>query len=106
MIDPRIEDWRDFANLPWNEYKHLERDKFEELLDMLTESYPDHEITEWFRRGFCMNDGDSCVTFASLKGRTILNHHLSHFDEEDADVYRKWYGNEDDTDLDWDDEWV
>ena len=33
MIDPRIEDWRDFANLPWNEYKHLERDKFEELLD-------------------------------------------------------------------------
>jgi len=106
MIDPRIDDWRDFANLPWNEYKHLERDKFEELLDMLTESYPDHEITEWFRRGFCMNDGDSCVAFASLKGRTTLNHHLQHFDEEDADVYQEWYGNEDDTDLDWDDEWV
>ena len=44
------------------------------------------------------------MAFASLAGRTTLNHHLQHFDEEDADMYQEWYGDDDDTDWDWDDE--
>ena len=36
--------WKKYDNLPWNEYLHLERDKFEELLDLMIESHPDHEF--------------------------------------------------------------
>ena len=58
--------WKKYDNLPWNEYLHLERDKFEELLDLMIESHPDHELTEWLKRGFCMNDGDSTISVGSL----------------------------------------
>ena len=30
--------WKKYDNLPWNEYLHLERDKFEELLELMIES--------------------------------------------------------------------
>ena len=31
---------------------YLERDKFEELVTMMIDAYPDHELTEWLKRGF------------------------------------------------------
>ena len=58
--------WQDHKDYAWNEYKHLERDKFEELLDMMIAAYPDHELTEWMKRGFCMNEGDSTISFSCL----------------------------------------
>ena len=39
--------WQDHQHYPWNEYKHLDRDKFEELLQCMIDAYPDHELTEW-----------------------------------------------------------
>ena len=31
--------WQEHQHYPWNEYKHLDRDKFEELVTMMTVSY-------------------------------------------------------------------
>ena len=96
--------WQDHKNYEPLEYKHLERDKFEELLDMMIEAYPDHEITRWLMRGFCINDGDSTISVGSLEGKITLNHHLSMFDEEDADCYEAFWEDADDS-IDWDEDW-
>lgn len=104
MIDHRVQDWRDLVGLPWTEYKHLERDKFEELLDLMMEAYPEHELTRWLMRGFCINDGDAVISVGSLSGMKVLNHHLSHFDQEDADCFEAFYGDDDDTEWDWDED--
>ena len=39
--------WQKHLDHPPLEYKHLERDKFEELLDLMIEAYPEHELTHW-----------------------------------------------------------
>ena len=95
--------WQDHKDYAWNEYKHLERDKFEELLDMMIAAYPDHELTEWMKRGFCMNDGDSTIAFKSLSGTQTLNHHLNIWDEEDDEFYDEWFGDEEE--IEFDDDW-
>ena len=33
--------WQFHKDYPWNEYKHLKRDKFEELVDLMIEAHPD-----------------------------------------------------------------
>ena len=68
--------WQRNIGHPWNEYKLLQRDKFEELVQCMIDAYPDHELTEWLKRGFCMNEGDSTIAFKSLLGLRTLNHHL------------------------------
>ena len=95
--------WKKYDHLPWNEYLHLKRDKFEELVTLMIEAHPDHEITEWLKRGFCMNDGDSTISVGSLSGRNTLNWQYSHFDDEDADDYNRWFG--DGEELEFDDDW-
>ena len=37
--------WQEHQHYPWNEYKHLDRDKFEELVTMMMDAYPEHDIT-------------------------------------------------------------
>ena len=96
--------WQKHLDHPPLEYKHLQRDKFEELLDLMMEAHPDHELTRWLQRGFCMNDGDSTVSFSSLEGYSMLQWHINHFDEEDDGFYEQWFG-EDDDDTDWDADW-
>ena len=96
--------WKRYENLPWKDYLHLERDKFEELLNLMIESHPDHELTDWLKRGFCMNDGDSTISFSSLEGYKMLQWGINHFDREDADSYDSFYGEEEETDWD-DDDW-
>ena len=59
--------WQKHLDNPPLEYKHLERDKFEELLDLMIEAHPEHERSEWLMRGFAMNEGDSTITFSSLQ---------------------------------------
>jgi hypothetical protein len=95
--------WQENVGLPWNEYKLLERDKFEELVTMMIDAYPEHELTEWLKRGFCMNDGDSTISVGSLSGRQTLNWQYSHFDDEDADDYNRWFGEEEE--VEFDDDW-
>ena len=95
--------WQRNIGHPWHQYKLLQRDKFEELLDLMLESHPDHELTEWMKRGFCMNDGDSTISVGSLSGRNTLNWQYSHFDDEDADDYNRWFG--DGEELEFDDDW-
>ena len=85
--DGRTPVWQDHLDHPPLEYKHLERDKFEELLDLMLEAYPEHELTRWLMRGFCMNDGDSTVSFCSLEGRKVLQWDIDHFDEEDEELF-------------------
>ena len=94
--------WQDHKDYAWNEYKHLERDKFEELLDMMIAAYPDHELTEWMKRGFCMNEGDSTISFSSLGGLHMMQWDINHWDEEDAESYKLFY--EETEELDWDDD--
>jgi len=60
--------WQDHQDYPWNEYKHLQRDKFEQLVTMMIDAYPDDPLTEWLKRGFAMNEGDSTISFSSLEG--------------------------------------
>ncbi len=96
--------WQNHLDYPPLEYKHLERDKFEELLDLMMEAYPEHELTKWMQRGFCMNDGDATISFSSLEGRKVIQWHINHFDEEDNEFFDQWFGESDD-DIDWDDEW-
>ena len=98
--------WQEHKNYPPLEYKHLERDKFEELLDLMLEAYPEHELTRWLMRGFCMNDGDGTISFCSLEGRKVLQWDIDHFDEEDEEYFEQWYGDseEDEWGDDWDDE--
>ncbi len=82
--------------------KHLSRDQFEWLLDMLMEKYPDHEVTEWFKRAWCTNDGDSVIKTGSYLGMCIMQYHLDEFDEEDDEFYEQYFGedDEDEDDLD------
>ena len=95
--------WKRYENLPWKDYLHLERDKFEELLNLMMESHPDHELTDWLRRGYCMNNGDSTIAFKSLSGTQTLNHHLNIWDDEDKDDYNAFWNDVDDG-IDWDDD--
>jgi hypothetical protein len=96
--------WQRNLNLPWNQYKLLQRDKFEELVTMMMDAYPDHEITEWLKRGYCMNEGDSTIAFKSLLGSQTLNHHLDIWDDEDQIDYDAYWNGVDD-DIDWDEDW-
>ena len=95
--------WQDHKDYAWNEYKHLERDKFEELLDMMIAAYPDHELTEWMKRGFAMNEGDSTISFSSLEGYRMLQWDINHFDLEDEESYNMMWGDEEE--IDWDADW-
>mgnify|MGYP001182851167 CR=1 FL=1 len=103
LRDGYIPCWQENVGLPWNEYKILQRDKFEELLELMMDAYPEHEITEWLKRGFAMNEGDSTITFSSLQGYRVLQWHINHFDEEDAESYKLMY--EEEEELDWDADW-
>ena len=94
--------WQKNIGLPWNEYKLLQRDKFEELVQCMVDAYPEHELTEWLKRGFCMNEGDSTISFSSLEGYKMLQWGINHFDREDADSYNSFYGEEEE--IDWDDD--
>ena len=96
--------WQDHQHYPWNEYKHLQRDKFEELLNLMMEAHPEHDLTEWLKRGFAMNEGDSTISFSSLEGYKMLQWGINHFDEEDKENYDLWYGEGND-DIDWDEDW-
>ena len=96
--------WQNHQDYPWNEYKHLQRDKFEELLNLMMEAHPEHELTEWLKRGFCMNEGDSTISFSSLEGYKMLQWGINHFDREDADSYDSFYGEDEETEWD-DDDW-
>ena len=37
--------WQRNVGHPWNEYKLLQRDKFEELVQCMVDAYPAHELT-------------------------------------------------------------
>ena len=95
--------WQKHLNHPPLEYKHLKRDNFEKLLELMMDAYPEHELTEWLKRGYAMNEGDSTISFSSLQGYKMLQWGMNHFDEEDADSYELMFGEEEE--LDWDDDW-
>ena len=95
--------WQEHQHYPWNEYKHLDREKFEELVTMMMDAYPDHDITEWLKRGFAMNEGDSTISFSSLEGYKMLQWGINHFDREDQDSYDIMWGDEEE--IDWDADW-
>lgn len=82
--------------------KHLDREQFQELLHVLECYEPDHPLTEWVRRAFCVNDGDSTIHVCSLAGLRTLQWHLDEFDEEDDEFYQQWYGNGEDSEAEWD----
>ena len=94
--------WQDHQDYPWNEYKHLQRDKFEQLVTMMMDAYPEHDLTEWLKRGFAMNEGDSTISFSSLEGYKMLQWGINHFDLEDAESYNIMWGEEEE--IDWDDD--
>ena len=96
--------WQRNVGHPWNEYKLLQRDKFEELVQCMIDAYPDHELTEWLKRGFCMNEGDSTIAFKSLLRIQTLNHHLDIWDDEDQIDYDAYWNGIDD-EIDWDEDW-
>lgn len=96
--------WQRNIGHPWHQYKLLQRDKFEELVQCMIDAYPDHELTEWLKRGFCMNEGDSTIAFKSLLGIQTLNHHLDIWDDEDQIDYDAYWNGVDD-DIDWDEDW-
>jgi len=83
-------------------HKHLDREQFQELLHILEYYEPDHPITEWVRRGFCVNDGDSTIHLCSLAGLGILQWTHDQFDDEDDEFYEQWYGNAEDSETEWD----
>ena len=62
--------WQEHQHYPWNEYKHLDRDKFEQLVTMMIDAYPEHDLTEWLKRGFAMNEG--CLLYTSPSPRDGL----------------------------------
>ena len=95
--------WQNHQHYPWNEYKHLQRDKFEELLNLMMEAHPEHDLTEWLKRGFAINEGDSTICFQSLSGRRMMQWDIDHWDEEDAESYALFY--EETEELDWDEDW-
>ena len=101
--DGRTPVWQDHLDHPPLEYKHLERDKFEELLDLMIAAYPEHELTEWLKRGFAMNEGDSTISFSSLEGYKMLQWGINHFDREDQDSFDIMWGDEEE--IDWDADW-
>ena len=102
LRDGYIPCWQENVGLPWNEYKLLERDKFEELVTMMIDAYPDDPLTEWLKRGFAMNEGDSTISFSSLEGYKMLQWGINHFDLEDAESYNIMWGEEEE--IDWDDD--
>ena len=53
----------------------------------MVDAYPDHDLTEWLQRGFCMNEGDSTISFSSLEGYKMLQWGINHFDEEDNENF-------------------
>ena len=59
--------WQEHQHYAWNEYKHLDRDKFEELLNLMIEAHPEHDLTEWLKRGF------STVSYTHLTLPTICS---------------------------------
>ena len=67
--DGRTPVWQDHLDHPPLEYKHLKRDKFEELLNLMVDAYPEHELTEWLKRGFAMN----AVSYTHLTLPTICS---------------------------------
>ena len=85
--DGRTPVWQDHLDHPPLEYKHLERDKFEELLDLMIAAYPEHELTEWLKRGFAMNEGDSSIRAGSETGYRMMQYDKAQFDEEDEYNY-------------------
>jgi len=95
-------DWQRLKGLHWSKYKYLERDKFEELIDLMMEAHPDHPLTEWLCRGFCLNDGDATIHVGSLDGHKTLQWHLNTFDQEDDEFYEEWFGDDDEEDVEWD----
>ena len=101
--DGRTPVWQDHLDHPPLEYKHLERDRFEELLDLMIAAYPEHELTEWLKRGLAMNEGDSTISFSSLEGYKMLQWGINHFDREDQDSFDIMWGDEEE--IDWDADW-
>ena len=95
--------WQEHLHYPWNEYKHLDREKFEQLVTMMMDAYPEHDLTEWLKRGFAMNEGDSTISFSSLEGYKMLQWGINHFDLEDAESYKIMW--EDEEEPDWGDDW-
>ena len=69
----------------------------------MIEAHPEHELTEWLKRGYAMNEGDSTISFSSLQGYRMLQWGINHFDEEDAESYEIMFGEEEE--FDWDDDW-
>lgn len=86
------------------EHKHLDREQFQELLEILECYEPDHPLTMWVRRAFCVNDGDSTLHCCSLVGHKILQWDKSVFDDEDNDCYEEWFGDGDTNDWEFDDD--
>ena len=103
LRDGYIPCWQENVGLPWNEYKLLQRDKFEELLELMMDAYPEHDLTEWLKRGFAMNEGDSTIAFSSLQGYKMLQWGINHFDLEDAESYDMMWGDVEE--IDWDEDW-
>ena len=77
---------------------------------MMIDAYPDDTLTEWLKRGFAMNEGDSTISFSSLEGYKMLQGGINHFDLEDEESYNMMWEDEeeqtfeDDEDEDIDDE--
>jgi hypothetical protein len=69
----------------------------------MIEAHPEHELTEWLKRGYAMNEGDSTISFSSLQGYRMLQWGINHFDEEDAESYEMMFGEEEE--MNWDDDW-
>ena len=83
----------------------LERDKFEELLDLMMDAYPEHELTEWLKRGFCMNEGDSTIAFKSLEGYTHFKPSSCIYGMRKMRIVMKIMWGDGVEELDWDDDW-
>ena len=84
------------------DHKHLNREQFQELLHILECYEPNHPLTMWARRAFCVNDGDSTLHVCSLQGIAVLQWTHDKFDEEDDEMYDMWYNNSNDDTEDWD----
>jgi|TARA_B100001250_G_scaffold277580_1_gene240060 hypothetical protein len=83
-------------------HKHLSRDEFEFLLDTMMEHEPDHPVTEWLKRAWCINDCDSNIRTGSELGYKMMQYHLTEFDEEDDDFYEQYWGDDEEEELEWD----
>ncbi|BCU98618.1 MAG: hypothetical protein CM15mV22_2500 [Eurybiavirus sp.] len=66
--DGRTPVWQDHLDHPPLEYKHFGNVIGLRSSDLMIAAYPEHELTEWLKRGFAMNGGDSTISFSSLQG--------------------------------------